>query len=69
MPEIKFIDRSIYPVEDEKIPELIDNLRRHSGRDWTLIAADTLEAMWLRFHGPLREAMLRDEQDRAEEKP
>lgn len=41
--------REIFPVKDDKVPELLDNLRRggQSAIDWCLIAADTLEALWL----------------------
>ncbi len=45
--------REIYPVRDEKVPELLDNLRRggQSAVDWCLVAADTLEGLLMRVQG------------------
>lgn len=42
--------REIYPVKDADVPALLDNLRMGgaSAINWCLIAADTLEALWIR---------------------
>lgn len=55
MPEVKLIDRSIYPLSEDRVPQLLDDLRRPQGaKDWVLVAADTIEGQLLELR-PLRE--------------